>query len=234
MKRFSRKTAESAGHTQENYLVSVSDLMAGLVFVFLVMLMSFALRFQEAEKKTTTEISRLQEADESRRRVLEALQTSLKEQGVQVEVDKDNGILHLPESLLFDMGQAELRPGGVKAMATLARGLAGALPKVENALEAVLIEGHTDNSPIKSAYADKVGTYRDNWDLSFQRSKQTFLTMLSLRPDLKRFKNSHQSPLLGMSAYGDTRPIADNRTESGKRKNRRIDIRLIIEPPKSH
>lgn len=31
---------------QENYLISVGDMMAGLLFVFLIMLMAFALRFK--------------------------------------------------------------------------------------------------------------------------------------------------------------------------------------------
>jgi flagellar motor protein MotB len=225
-------TARPASSSAENYLVSVSDLMAGLLFVFLIMLMVFALRFQDAAKQKVTEVNQLKEADRARREVLVSIRNSLKNQGIQVEVDPDNGILRLPENMLFDQGTAVFRQGGVDAMKAIAANLKTFLPRCSKRLEAVLIEGHSDNAPIQGVYSDALATYRDNWDLSFYRAKNTYMALLKNQPALRSYRNGSAQPLLGMGAYGDARPIASNGNDGGRRRNRRIDIRLIIQAPK--
>ncbi|MGA7181473.1 MAG: OmpA family protein [Thiobacillaceae bacterium] len=68
-----------------------------------------------------------------------------------------------------------------------------------------VIEGHTDN----------VGTAEDNMRLS-QRRAESVVTYL--------VDNLHIAPSrLTAVGYGETRPIADNRSQEGKRQNRRID-----------
>jgi OmpA-OmpF porin, OOP family len=68
-----------------------------------------------------------------------------------------------------------------------------------------VIEGHTDN----------VGTSEENVKLS-QRRADSVVSYLE--------GSSHIAPSrLKAVGYGETRPLADNRTEDGKRRNRRID-----------
>lgn len=68
-----------------------------------------------------------------------------------------------------------------------------------------VIEGHTDN----------VGTPEHNMDLSKSRAQSVVSYLV---------ENQHISASrLTAIGYGDSRPIADNGTDEGKRKNRRID-----------
>lgn len=72
-------------------------------------------------------------------------------------------------------------------------------------LTTAVIEGHTDN----------VGTPEQNLALSQRRAKSVVSYLVeSLRIEPAR---------LSAVGYGDTRPVADNGTEEGKRLNRRID-----------
>jgi flagellar motor protein MotB len=181
----------------------------------------------------------------ARTALLENIQRSLYAQGIQIEIDTRNGILRLPETLLFDSGKAEFRQGGAKALRIVATNLSTILScythqsnrtadankcsttdnNTNQRIESVLIEGHTDSQPISNS------TFKDNWDLSVGRAKNTYLELTKDAPMLEKLENSREQPLLSFSAYAGRRPITDNSTDAERRKNRRIDIRFIMAPP---
>lgn len=116
----------------------------------------------------------------------------------------DKGVaLSISSPLLFDSGRAEIKPESyplLEEMFNIARGW----PNV------IRVEGHTDNIRIVS------GIYESNWDLSFARA-------LSVVQFAVHFSKIHPSRLAPV-AYGEYRPVADNLTEEGRAKNRRIEI----------
>jgi flagellar motor protein MotB len=81
----------------------------------------------------------------------------------------------------------------------------------------VIIEGHTDNIPIKFSAGRR---YRDNMDLSFLRAKAiaNILAFHGISLDL-----------ISVIGYGDTRPIDSNDTKEGRAKNRRVEVKLVPE-----
>lgn len=84
---------------EENYFVSMTDMMVGLVFIFIILLMDFALDFRDV----TAELSG---ADRTDAQILHEMQESLREKGVQVSRDTQNGVLRLPDSILFDSARS--------------------------------------------------------------------------------------------------------------------------------
>jgi flagellar motor protein MotB len=94
-------------------------------------------------------------------------------------------------------------------------------------LEAVYIEGHTDATPIRTA------RFRNNWDLSAARASETFNTFVEAFPALAWLKNDRREQLLGVSGYGEFRPIDQSGTEEGMQRNRRIELRFIMVSPKT-
>lgn len=122
--------------------------------------------------------------------------------------DQPQGItITLSDKLLFDVGKADLKSGSVPVMDKLA-----SLFKELHTI--ISIEGHTDNLPI--VYSSK---YKDNWELSGARA-------LSV---LRYFLDQKQLDPAGFqyAGYGDTRPAADNSTEAGRQKNRRVEIIVL-------
>jgi flagellar motor protein MotB len=79
----------------------------------------------------------------------------------------------------------------------------------------VIIEGHTDNIPIKPSTGNR---YRDNMELSFLRAKAVALTLVKYGISLER---------ISVIGYGDTHPISSNETDEGRAKNRRVEVKLI-------
>lgn len=81
----------------------------------------------------------------------------------------------------------------------------------------ITIEGHTDSSPVKGSYT--------NWELSALRATHLVRYMIK----------NHRFPQTRISAtgYADTRPIAHNGTEQGRKLNRRIEIHVHFDDESS-
>ena len=223
---------ESGG---ENYFISMTDLMVGLLLIFIILLMFFALQFKE----TIHEQDTISEARES---ILNDVQKTLKEAGVTVRLEVNQGLIRLPESVLFESGQAALNDRGRRAIEVLAASLEQILPCYTkgvrsrrescpggNALvDAILIEGHTDDVPVKSGRR-----WQDNLELSTFRATNTYRALLEASTgngdsSLLDFQNAAGVPVLSVSGYGQHRPVAEE-----KAPNRRIDLRLLMAPARA-
>jgi flagellar motor protein MotB len=244
------------------YLVSVSDMMSGLLFVFIITLVAFVIQFQYASEDAVEEKEELivqQEKTEQeretlaskveyltntrkiRRHLLSEIQQKLYIEGVNVTVDLEHGVLRLTEEAVrFSSGTADIEPGPQKNLKLIARVLADLLPcfaKIEEMetdcpqfsqgkLEAIFVEGHTDNVPINN------GTYKSNWELSAQRAINTYQFMQEAQPALVALKNANDEPLFSVAGYAARRPLIAHKTATNDPLNRRIDLRFIMMPPR--
>ena len=125
---------------------------------------------------------------------------------IQVSFRKGRMIVELPSAVLFDSGKTELKPDGKAALDQLVEALGSV------AHRDLMIAGHTDNVPINTK------RYKSNWELSTQRAVVVVSYMIE-----KKLPADH----LAAAGYGEMDPIADNATEEGKAKNRRIEIQLM-------
>jgi len=118
----------------------------------------------------------------------------------------DRGLVLTLGNTLFATGRSDLRPGGATSLDKLVVFLN------EYPDRNVAIEGHTDD----------VGSLGMNQTLSQQRadSVRSYLVQQGI-----------QSRRLTASGMGETQPIADNLSDSGRQQNRRVEV--IIENPSS-
>ena len=204
----------------DTFTISISDLMSGLLAIFILVLSYFILDFSQATAQLT-------QNDVKRAELLHFIQHELKKEGIKVSVDDKHGILRISEGVLFDVGLADIKPQGQVIIKKLGSILENALEseQFKGRVETVFIEGHTDNIPINN------GIFPSNWELSVKRAINTWLTMSNYNQKLQTLLNNKNELIFSVSGYAETRPVKGNSTAVERQENRRIDIRFSMSPP---
>jgi len=125
---------------------------------------------------------------------------------LSVEIKDGKVYVSLSDKLLFKSGSAAVESKGIEAIKVLADVLSKN-PDVD-----ILVEGHTDNLPIKTPI------YKDNWDLSAARAI-SIVRILTTEYKITPTR-------LTASGRGEFSPKATNVTPEGRASNRRTEIIL--------
>lgn len=136
------------------------------------------------------------------------LAEGLDDKDVEVKVDKTVVFVNLSDKMLFQSGSYNLTPRANEVLGKIAQ-IVDSRPEVE-----VMVEGYTDNVPIKNSCID------DNWDLSVKRSTSV---VRSLQKNFRINPNR-----LIAAGRGEYNTLASNDTAEGRATNRRT--RIIILP----
>lgn len=147
------------------------------------------------------------------RTVAKKLENYIEAKGLQGKVsltlEKRGLVIRFMDSVLFDLGRADLK---VEARVIL-REVAGILYTVPNNIQ---IEGHTCDLPIRSNAA-----YPTNWELSTARATSVLrylVEVVGMPPER-----------LSAAGYGQYRPVVPNTSEENRRRNRRVDVVVLGE-----
>lgn len=128
----------------------------------------------------------------------------------------ENGSIILSESILFDLGSAEVKPNSKAVLDQLSGVFVSFLSDNENAkyVDSIVISGHTDTT----------GNEKANRTLSTDRAN----SVLSYLLDANGKKLNPYAEYFCAAGYGATRPVASNATDAGRAANRRIEISIIL------
>jgi chemotaxis protein MotB len=127
---------------------------------------------------------------------------------IKLEENEHGIIIHILDEILFQSGSADLNTNSLVILDKIA----SILNQIPNDIR---IEGHTDNVPIHTA------SFPSNWHLSVMRALNTAYYLIN-NENLKAQRVS----IVGNSEY---KPIASNKTVSGRAQNRRVDIVIVRE-----
>ena len=221
---------------EESYFISMADMMVGLLFVFIILLLYFALQFQQKSRA-------LSDAGEVRKHILQDLAKRIREErpDLDVKIDTRTGVLRLPAAVLFAKGDFRLSGDGQRAVGVVAQAMRDVLPcytwpqrtigcsyRSDSVIDAIFVEGHTDADALTGS-----GLLSDNMDLSALRATNTFRAITAAAPLLNRLHNRDDRPILSVSGYGADRPVTAGDDEAANSLNRRIDLRFLMETPKA-
>ena len=225
----------------ENFFVSMTDMMVRMLFIFIILLMAFALNFREAQETQQTINEASLGSRKDRDNILSSLSQILENQGVQVTIDHENGVMRLKADILFDKAKDELTEKGNEIIATEAEAVWVIVPcysrihedtinrdcpkRTVTPLEAIFVEGHTDPDPFDPKFG------KNNWTLSAQRAINTFKRMIATQPLLDELRNNSDQHLFGVSGYEArrrTQRLPGQTEKEWKAADRRIDLRFIM------
>jgi chemotaxis protein MotB len=141
------------------------------------------------------------------RAMLERFRSMIDSGRLRVSIVRNRMVVELPDNVLFDSGQAELKPEGAATLSEVATVLSSIEGRVFQ------IAGHTDNVPIRSR------RYGSNWELSTARAVVVARYLIETA--------GMTADRISAAGYADTVPIESNDTEEGRARNRRIEIVLM-------
>ena len=173
------------------------------------------LRQEQSRLAATLEQERAAKEEEIKRltRTQEDLSKSLQDEiskgNITIQQVRDRLTINMVDRVLFDSGQAQLKPAGVKVLKQVSDVLRTVTDKQ------IRIEGHTDNVPISVKLQDR---FKTNWELSTARATTVVRYLID--------QGSVDPQYLSAVGYADTHPLASNDSEEGRASNRRIEIVL--------
>ncbi len=201
------------------WMVPFADLMSVLMILFLVLYAYASMgkdaavdqalaQFQKELAATPDEAKRFdlkKKEAELAAKLEKDLEDELSRESFGIQLTSNRVKVTFASPVLFRSGSATLKP----QIKTLLGKLAVTFKDMPND---IMIEGHTDNVPIKS------GRFRTNWELSAARSFAVIEFFIAQKLD---------SPRFFAYGYGEHRPVDTNITRQGRARNRRIEISLI-------
>lgn len=227
--------------SQDNFWISYADLMAGLLFVFILVIGAVIVKhnfmtseiikqkesIQELEnnakqkeaaaEKLNKELNETKETIAKLTSVKEDVITKLKlKLGDKIEVDPKSGALRIAGNILFKQNEDKLIEESKISLTSILSEYIKVLmedPEIRNNLDRIIVEGHTNSD----------GDYLLNLELSQKRALSVMKFLLELNPqfekDLKIFVTAN--------GRSETDLIFKN-NEEDKFASRRIEIKFVL------
>ena len=207
---------------QEEHWVSVSDLMAGLMMVFLLIAIVFMVN-AERERNKVRDVAVLYDLLRTQlyQDLLVEFAPNLEEWGA--EINPDLSIRFGRPELIFDKGENKLKAGFEDILQDFFPRYLGiiASPKYRDDIAEVRIEGHTSSGWLGQA---EDAAYSLNMGLSQERTRST-LDYLLLLPEVQQEKIWLKAHMTA-NGLSSSKPIQGVDGEEDRERSRRVEFRL--------
>lgn len=208
--------------------VSISDLMAGVMAVVMLLLVISVLQKTFAEIKHKKEME--QGVAAQRQQLLVALDNMksfiIKEGNEEIVlIDVNLGKITLRDNV-FDRGSACITEKAQQAIRGIGSQIAVFLQ--ENLYGQIIIEGHTDNIPVSRPVTDFLRfctVYDDNYTLSAARAREARRLLIEGVP-------KDQARRAIVAGYGESHPI--NNISPDDPRNRRVEVHFVLKERKTN
>jgi chemotaxis protein MotB len=208
---------EEFGGGLEAFLLTYADMITLLLVIFVMMYTASNLdeeKFAEAMSSFQDKIVKIESVNvrltQDELKMLEKLRELVKD-----NIDPNALIAGDTKTILFQIPSSDLfEPGG----ATLAEGAGNLIletieDEMRDGVKQVIIDGHTDNVPTKTAL------YPSNWELSAARASSVARFIIK--------KMRFNAKFLVVSGYGEHRPMKPNTSDDNRASNRRVEIKVV-------
>ena len=209
-----RRNAKVTDISNDNaFALSTGDLMAGLLFIFILLLMGALLQVQEKAEQDEMIVKKY---DEIKTQLYIDLQEEFKEDLTvwRATIDSTLCVRFQEPSMLFDNNKAELKPLFKEILNDFYPRYIEVLTKPEyrDNIEEIRIEGHTDSN----------GDYFHNMELSQNRTREVLQYCMALmREDQQQWARN----FITANGLSYSKPILRNGKED-KDLSRRVEFRV--------
>jgi len=208
---------EEFGGGLEAFLLTYADMITLLLVIFVMMYTASNIdqeKFAEAMSSFQEKIVKIESVNvrltQDELKMLEKLRELVKDNidpNALIAGDTKTITFKIPSSDLFGPGSATLVEGaGALILETIE-------DEMRDGVKQVIIDGHTDNVPTKTAM------FPSNWELSAARASSVARFIIK--------KMRFNPKFLVVSGYGSERPIKANTTDDNRASNRRVEVKVV-------
>jgi chemotaxis protein MotB len=172
------------------------------------------IKIEELTAKDESKTETVNEIEETYNELINELKKEIDEGQIEITTLKEELTVNVLDKILFDSGKTKIKPEGLDVLKKVGKILKKTVGKL------IVLEGHTDDVPILNPTVKK--KYPTNWELSTARAT----TVVRYLQD----ESGIDPKRLIATGYSKYSPVADNGTDEGKSRNRRIEI--ILKPDK--
>jgi chemotaxis protein MotB len=197
---------------RDRWMVSYLDVLTILLILFVAMA---AQTLQSAQKKAVpvAAMAPIVKAEPvAPTTALAAIKADLEKSDLDVQMDSRGVVVSLPQALLFQPGDDRIN---ADALATVSA-IGDVLNRIPNNVSLV---GHTDATPIHNRH------FANNWELAAARGLR-LLELLSSQYGIAESR-------LSVASFGSYDPRSSNDTPDGRASNRRVEIVILDNTPRS-
>lgn len=201
------------------FWVTMSDLLLGLVVVFLVLFVFAITGYTQAKVSE----------QEKRYKVTEKIAEELKKNNINVDADKFSGRIKISDLELFEVNSWELSDKGKEYMAKFVPVYINAVmkdPKVRKNITQIIIEGHTDSQTFAGAKSEEEKYYK-NMDLSLKRASSVAKYIIFSDFEGKKEYRKDLFKIISVEGKGPANPVIVNGKEDYS-KSRRVELQVMF------
>lgn len=199
------------------FWITMTDLMTGLVLVFVVMFFyTYMTSHLELVKQTL-----------AKENATKALQESLKSQKIDATVDPISGVVKISDLELFELSSYELSDKGKAYLDKFAPAYFDSLftnAYLDKNIEKIIIQGHTDSQTFAGKYSDDE-QYMKNMELSLNRA-YTVANYMTMTP-YNKVNGDKLRKMIIVEGASFSQPILVNGKEDFA-KSRRVELKLVM------
>lgn len=195
----------------------MTDLMTGLVLVFVVM-------FFYTYMTSHLELVKQNMAKEN---ATKNLQESLKQQNINATVDTISGVVKISDLELFDLGSYKLSDKGKAYLAKFSPAYLDSLfsnKYLKENIDKIVIQGHTDSQTFAGKYSEDE-QYMKNMELSLNRAYEVANYMTNTPYNKANGNKLRKMIIVEGASFSD--PILVNGKEDYA-KSRRVELKLVM------
>jgi chemotaxis protein MotB len=161
--------------TNDNFWISYSDLMAGLLFVFILVVGAVVIKYRYIATELTKTKEHIQKLTGVKSQVIMKLKQKL---GNKIKIDPKTGSISIPGDILFGQGEYQLKDSAKEELRVVLGEYLEVLltdQEIKKNIDRIIIEGHTNTD----------GDYLYNLELSQKRALEVMNFIFQLKPNIQ-------------------------------------------------
>ena len=220
-----------SGDEANPYWISFSDIMAGLLVIFILATLQLILQLTQQHEMIDLTIREIEKANKIRSELLAEIKEALDREGIEVLISDNDSVVRIPYSTLtFASDSARIPDHQRNAVKKIGITLINEITNSNRSewIDTIFVEGHTDSLPSKYK---EIG----NWLLSADRAVSVwrYWRQEESTKQLHNLENFHGERMFSVSGYAETRRVEEEDITPELREiNRRIDLRFTMKQPR--